>query len=145
MTIKWNWATGITLVYIGFVVFMLGMVYMCTQQHFDLVSADYYEQELKFQQVIDGKENEHLLEKATVVTMDNGQVTVVIPMDKIDGEGSITFYRPDNAKYDLTIPLKGESSIAVPLKNLQSGLYKVKSVWQHQGQPYYNEQSLFVP
>ncbi len=145
MTIKWNWGTGIALVYIGFVVFMLGMVYMCTQQDYDLVSSDYYEQELKFQKVIDGKENENLLGKATTVTLDATQVTVVIPMEKVDAEGSVTFYRPDNAKFDLTVPLLGKSSVTVPVEKLQSGLYKVKSAWQHNGKPYYNEQSLFVP
>jgi hypothetical protein len=145
MTIKWNWGTGIALVYIGFVVFMLGMVYLCTQQDFDLVSSDYYEQELKFQKVIDGQENENLLGKATTVTVDDRQVTVVIPMEAIDGEGSVTFYRPDNAKYDISFPLNGKNSITVPVEKLHSGLYKVKSSWQHSGQPYYNEQSLFVP
>jgi hypothetical protein len=145
MTIKWNWGTGIALVYIGFVVFMLGMVYLCIQQDFDLVTPDYYEQELKFQTVIDGQQNENSLGKATSVTMDEKQVTVLIPMESIDGEGSITFYRPDNAKFDLTIQLNGENTVSVPLKKLQSGLYKVKSKWQHKGQPYYNEQSLYVP
>jgi hypothetical protein len=145
MTFKWNWGTGIIFVYSGFVVFMLGMVYLCTRQHFDLVTPDYYEQELKFQQVIDGRQNENLLGKATSVVVGESDVTVTIPMDKIDGEGSITFYRPDNAKYDLAIPLNGNNSVSVPLNKLKEGIYKVKASWQHEGKPYYNEQTLYVP
>ncbi len=145
MTIKWNWGTGIALVYIGFVVFMLGMVYLCTQQHFDLVTPDYYEQELKFQTVIDGQQNENALGKATIINMDEKVVTVTIPMESIDGEGTITFYKPDNAKFDLSFPLNGKNAITVPIDKLGSGLYKVKSSWLHKGQPYYNEQTLFVP
>lgn len=144
MGIKWNWGTGIALVNIGLVAAMLGLVYLCIKQDFDLVSDDYYEQELKFQQVIDGRENEKLLGKSTTVTIDDRQVTVIIPMENFDGEGTVTFYRPDNSKFDLAVPLNGNNSVIVPLDKLKNGLYKVKSSWQNAGKPYYNEQTLYV-
>lgn len=145
MSIKWNWGTGITLVYIGFVVFMLGMVYLCTRQNVDLVTADYYAEELKFQQVIDGKNNEHLLDKATAVVMGTNEVTVTLPMDKIDEGGTVLFYKPDNSTYDFTVALNGNTEITVPRERLMTGMYKVKATWQHEGKPYFNEQALYVP
>ena len=145
MTFKWNWGTGIIFVYSGFVVFMLGMVYLCTRQHFDLVTPDYYEQELKFQQVIDGQQNEKLLGKATKVVVGENDVTVTIPMERFDGEGSVMFYRPDNAKFDVIIPFNTGNSVTLPLDKLKEGIYKVKSSWKHEGKPYYNEQTLYVP
>jgi nitrogen fixation protein FixH len=145
MTFKWNWGTGLIFVYSGFVVFMLGMVYLCTQQHFDLVTPNYYEEELKFQQVIDGKQNEQLLGKATTVVVDKDAVTVKLPVDTYDGEGTVTLYRPDNAKYDMVLPLNGKSSVTIPLNKLKEGIYKVKASWQNEGKPYYNEQTLYIP
>ncbi len=145
MTFKWNWGTGIILVYSSFVLFMLGMVYLCTQQHFDLVTPDYYEQELKFQQVIDGKQNEQNLGKATSVVIDKAIVTVTIPMDASDGEGKVTFYRPDNALYDVSLLLHGANSVSLPIEKLKAGMYKVKVSWKHAGKPYYSEQALIVP
>ncbi len=145
MTIKWNWGTGLILAYSGFVVFMLGMVYLCTQQHFDLVTEDYYEQELKFQQVIDGKQNEQLLAKHTAVTMESGVVTVTLPMEKSDAAGVVVFYKPDNASFDKTLALNGGNSISLPVSELKPGLYKVKAIWKSEGKPYYNEQSLYIP
>jgi hypothetical protein len=145
MTIKWNWGTGLIIAYSSFVVFMLGMVYLCTQQHFDLVTEDYYEQELKFQQVIDGKQNEQLLEKQTLVKMDLGVVTVTLPMEKSDGEGKVVFYKPDNANFDKTIALNGSNRVSIPVSELKSGMYTVKATWQSEGKPYYNEQTLFIP
>jgi len=145
MTIKWNWGTGLIIAYSSFVVFMLGMVYLCTQQHFDLVTDDYYEQELKFQQVIDGKQNENLLEKQTIIKIELGVVTVTLPMEKIEGEGKVVFYKPDNASFDKTLALNGSNSITIPVFELKSGLYKVKATWKSEGKPYYNEQSLFIP
>lgn len=145
MTFKWNWGTGIILVYSSFVLFMLGMVYLCTQQHFDLVTPDYYEQELKFQQVIDGKQNEKKLGKVTSVVIDEAIITVTIPMDAFDGEGNVTFYRPDNARYDVSLPLHGGNSVSLPIEKLKAGMYKVMVSWEHAGKPYYNEQALIVP
>jgi hypothetical protein len=144
MGFKWNWGTGIIFVYSGFVVFMLGMVFLCTRQHFDLVTSDYYEQELKYQQVIDGQNNEIALEKQTTVLMGEKLVTVTLPMDNINGEGQVLFYKPDNAKFDIIIPLEGRTEINVPLSQLAKGTYKVKASWLHDGKPYFNEQSLYV-
>jgi hypothetical protein len=144
MSIKWNWGTGIIFVYSGFVVFMLGMVYLCTLQNVDLVTADYYEEELKFQQVIDGKNNEHLLDKATVVVMGETGVTVTLPMEQIDEGGTVMFYKPDNSKYDFTVALNGATEITVPKEKLMNGMYKVKATWRHEGKPYFNEQALYV-
>lgn len=144
MTIKWNWGTGLIIAYSGFVVFMLGMVYLCTQQHFDLVTEDYYEQELKFQQVIDGSRNEQQLEKQTAITMANGVVTVTLPMETVEN-GKVVFYKPDNSIYDKTVPLTGTNFVSVPVSQLKSGLYKVKVTWYAGGKPFFNEQSLFIP
>lgn len=144
MTIKWNWGTGLILAYGGFVVFMLGMVYLCTQQHFDLVTEDYYEQELKFQQVIDGSRNEQKLDKQTTVVMQNGVVTITLPMNDVEN-GKVFFYKPDNSKFDKTFELNGNNIIAVPVTDLKSGMYKIKVTWKSEGNPYFNEQSLFVP
>ncbi|MCU0403383.1 MAG: FixH family protein [Chitinophagaceae bacterium] len=145
MTFKWNWGTGIIFVYSGFVVFMLGMVYLCSRQHFDLVTPDYYEQELKFQEVIDGQKNEMLLGKPTTVVVSDEGVTVTLPMEGYDGEGMVTLYRPDNAKYDISLPLNGKSSVMIPMDKLKEGIYKVKASWQNEGKPFYNEQTLYVP
>jgi hypothetical protein len=145
MTFKWNWGTGIIFVYTGFVVFMLGMVYLCTRQHFDLVTKDYYEEELKYQQVIDGMNNEKALGKATAIVMGSDQVTVTLPMTTIDGEGFVIFYKPDNAKFDKKYALEGKTAVQVPLKDLAKGIYKVKASREHQGKPYYNEQSVYIP
>jgi hypothetical protein len=145
MTIKWNWGTGIILVYSGFVVFMLGMVYMCTRQHFDLVTPDYYEEELAFQQVINGKENENLLDKSTQVVVGTQSITVTLPMEKTDAGGTVIFYKPDNSKYDFSLPLNGLSELTVPIEKFQTGMYKVISKWEYEGKPYFNEQALYLP
>lgn len=144
-TIKWNWGTKIFLTYGLFVVFMLGMVYLCTQQHFDLVTPDYYAQELKYQDVIDGQQNLRALGKPVSISQTGHLVAVALPVDRIDGEGEVKFYRPDNAALDMNISLQGQTTVMVPLAKLKKGLYKVKISWMDNGKRYYDEQSFFAP
>ncbi|HSR38414.1 MAG TPA: FixH family protein [Phnomibacter sp.] len=145
MTIKWHWGTKIFLVYGLFVVFMLGMVYLCTQQHYDLVTPDYYAQELKYQEVIDGQNNLQALGKKVEINATENLVTVQLPMNVSDGKAEVRFYRPDNASLDFNMTIKDGNSIMVPAAKFKTGVYKVKSIWMHEGKRYYDEQTYFAP
>lgn len=144
MTIKWNWGTKIFLVYVGFVVFMLTMVYLCTIQHFDLVSSDYYAQELRYQEVIDGEQNLQALGKSVTISTAADAVTVTLPVSSFNGTGEVKFYRPDNAKFDVTMPMAANGTISVPRNKLAAGRYEVKTSWTNDGKPYYHQQAITV-
>lgn len=145
MTLKWNWGTGIALVYTSFVVFMLSMVYLCLQQEFDLVTPDYYEAELKYQGVIDGMNNANLLGKAMVIEIGDDAVNLSLPMDVIDAAGQVKIYRPDNASLDLTVPIALDGKLSIGREKLKTGLYKVKATWTQNDKPYFLEQPMYIP
>ena len=52
-----NWGHKITLVFIVFAIAILGMVYVASQQTNELQDENYYEKELVYQTVIDGRNN----------------------------------------------------------------------------------------
>ncbi len=52
-----GWGWRITILYSSFVVFMIGMAVMAFRQDFDLVSDDYYEEEIAYQGRIDQMTN----------------------------------------------------------------------------------------
>src|SRR5689334_10018601 len=54
---KFNWGWGILCFFCLFVGFMIFMVYMTTTVDHDLVTSDYYQQEIEFQDKIDMKNN----------------------------------------------------------------------------------------
>lgn len=143
---KWNWGTKIILVYCGFVVFMLGMVYMAVSQKFDLVTPDYYNQELKYQEVIEGKTNSNLMKEQVKIIVENGVVNVVFPsaLGSLDS-GVVLFYRPDNAAFDWSSKLGTSLNYQFDGKKLAYGNYKVKLTYIAQGKKYFDEQSLFIP
>lgn len=52
-----NWGTGITITFSLFAAGMLSLVWLCVQQPQDLVSVDYYNREIAFQQQINKTSN----------------------------------------------------------------------------------------
>ena len=44
-----NWGHRIIILYVGFVLLIGTMVYLSSRENVDLVSSDYYDQEIKFQ------------------------------------------------------------------------------------------------
>jgi hypothetical protein len=145
MTIKWNWGTKIFLAYTSFVLFMVFMVYMCSRQHYDLVSSDYYAKELKYQDIITATENTQGLSEKVIVMQKAEGVEVKLPAQEAPRhDGKIEFYRPDNARLDFTETFADVSVISADRSKFKPGMYKVKVSWMSAGKPYYDEQPLFV-
>jgi nitrogen fixation protein FixH len=139
-----NWGVRIIIMYSSFVVFMLFMVYKCTMQHYDLVSGDYYAQELKYQDVIDGKNNLVALNEKVVI-QNNGDVydiTLPAAAGKITG-GEVFFYKPNSAAGDFRVPVVS-GNVQVAKTKMAHGMYKVKITWNAGGKEYYDEQPLMV-
>ena len=58
-------------------------------------------------------------------------------------EGSVHFYRPDDAKMDRRVPITSlESEITVAL--LTPGRYTAKVMWRDSNKTYFDEQELFI-
>lgn len=139
-----NWGVRLIILYSSFVVFMLFMVYKCTRQHYDLVSGDYYEKELKYQEVIDGSNNLEALNRKVVIDNTGDTCYIRIPVNaSLDAKGEVFFYRPSNAAGDLRLQITANEA-AVPRAKLYAGLYKVKSAWTAGDKKYYDEQTLVV-
>ncbi len=145
MTIKWNWGTKIWLVYLGFVLFMTSLVVLCFQQDVNLVTPNYYAEELKFQQVIDGQQNNNALSASLTVEDGTDFITVLFPAElgRIDS-GTVTFYKPDNLKLDFSVSIKGGLFYQFKKADFGYGLYHVKVSWFTKGLRYFDEQKLFV-
>lgn len=72
---KFNWGTGITIFIVLFVVSMSAMVFKASQQNVDLVTEDYYEKELAFQDLKD--------KEALVLSHFKEQISYKIENDKL--------------------------------------------------------------
>ncbi len=141
-----NWGIRITLLYCGFVVMMLVMVFMAMHQKVDLVSVDYYEKELLFQDKINGMKNTLELKGAFSSETSAGSVTLHYPL-ALTGKavsGEIFFYRPSDSKKDEKFNAAPDNTGTqrFQLRNYKRGLYKLLCEIEADGKKYYYEQSL---
>ncbi|WP_298541364.1 FixH family protein [uncultured Aquimarina sp.] len=144
---KINWGTAIVLVFIGFISFILFFVIrMNTDKKFehDLVTEDYYKQELAFQQEINAEENGNALQNNIEVKKIAEGLLVAFPKDKSYTKlsGTISLYRPSNKKLDFEIPITLQSSeILVPKNQLIEGRWNITVNWEYENTSYLFKES----
>ena len=142
-----NWGNRLLLVFALFALFIGFLVYKCFNTKFDLVSKEYYKDELRYQDKIDGINNVANISDLKV-EQNNESVTVVFPQE-LKGqkaEGEVFFYCPTNEDKDKHFPLmidaEGKQSIAK--KDVLKGIYKLKVTWNIGTKKYYSEKDLKI-
>ncbi len=146
---KLRWGNRIAILYIGFVATIILMVIVSMNQKIELVSDDYYEQELAFQNKINEANNANALsEKIDHQFTDNGIVFQFPSQFKNQlVTGDILFFRPSDATKDYKQLLKLDTTgkCFVNSKMLSKGMYKVKINWSANNTNYFTEQIIVVP
>ena len=143
-----NWGTKIAIFYLSFVAGMMYLVVRSSQQSIDLVSEDYYADELQYQQRIDQTKRTAALSAPPEIVLEHDVITVKLPAE-FNGKtvnGKILLYCPSSASDDQQIGFstrEGIARLSVPEKN--SGYHEVQVSWEAAGERYFAAQKLFIP
>lgn len=139
---KFNWGTGIVLAFIGFISFILYFVIaMSTNKKIesDLVTENYYGQELQFEsELIKQRNAQALKQNISWKHMPEGLV-ISFPsdMDPADITGTVFLYRPSNKQLDFESSISlSENNLLIPDKRLLDGRWNIKVDWEYQGNTY---------
>ena len=145
---KLHWGTGIAIAFVLFAAGILTMVIISMNREVDLVSDDYYLQELRHQDQIENTKRSNVLAEQPSIGVSASAVTVKLPgaFSASSAAGTITFYRPADRKKDFILPLRLDSSSSqiVHTASLQKGLWRVKVRWTQQNQTYYHEEPIMI-
>ncbi len=119
------------------------MVSLSISQKVDLVSKDYYEQELQFQNKINLMDRTRLLSEQLSWQVQNDELVLDFP-DQFKGQqtsGKVFFFRPSDAVLDKNFELQTDTlnTKSKSIKKLKSGLYKIQINWEVENIQYYNE------
>jgi len=146
MTIrKISWGTRIAILYGGFVVLIVMLVWGSMRQHFDLVSKDYYEQELKYQEVIDAHKNQAALSAPVAFRAAPERIVLLFPAECAEQgiSGTVSFYAPVDGRWDRTVNVETRhSAFVIPRGQLHPTKYIMKISWTSGGKKYYQESDL---
>lgn len=145
---KINWGLKLAIVYLSFMAGILTLVFKAKGQKVDLVTQDYYKQELAFSQKLEATRNATGLPTPVVIEYLEGQVNVSFPAECLQSNmtGQITLYCPSDASRDRSVVIgpnqDGLQSIMV--NDLPNGLYLAKVDWKMNDLQYYTEKAIDI-
>lgn len=140
-----HWGQGIA-IFIGlFIVALIAFVMFTLRHPTDLVTADYYDQGVGYQDRIDSTRRAAQLGKPDLISQD--QRTVVVRLPHSDAKGRIHLYRPSDKSLDRDIPLAVDAAgvQVVDLADARSGLWRASVEWAAGGVTYYAETTVVLP
>lgn len=127
-----NWGKGIAIVMIAFIGFIGSMVYYAFTRNADLVREDYYESELIYDQTKTEKANYLSLNTPIYIEKNETGVNFIFPesVETATG-GKISFYRPDQKKFDREFDLNPNPDRIQSLaySHFKEGYYDVSVRW----------------
>jgi len=147
---KFNWGTGIVIVIICFMTFILQYVLRVqfnTEYNNELVTENYYQKESE----IDGNriktENALALGKELRFEKSTEGLKIYFPANIQPNlvKGTISLYRPSNQVLDQTIPLELSSNyLLIPKSRLVGGRWDITLDYTYEGKGYLKQETLVM-
>ncbi|WP_298496863.1 FixH family protein [uncultured Algibacter sp.] len=145
---KFNWGTGIVLAFIGFISFIMYFIITMNvndKYDHDLVSDDYYADELQYQNDINKLENTKDLSTNISYEKTTNGLIIKFPkgLDYKNIKGKLFLYRPSNKQLDFETAISlSNLNLLIPDKRLVDGRWNIKIDWQYNGKNYLFKESI---
>ena len=144
-----NWGNKLLITFVVFGGGMFYLVYRSVTTNFELVDKDYYKNELRYQDVIDGVKRANALSDVVKLTPTVKGLELQLPAEMKDQKvaGTVHFYCAYDALKDRKFELNTDATGLQVLnaKLIASGNYTVKINWNAGGEEYYTEKSISLP
>jgi len=143
MTIGWGWK--IMLLYAGFVAMIIALVVASSHQKVDLVSKDYYNDEIAYQKVLDASKNQAGLAGSLAIHANEREIIIEFPSEFSTKSltGNVTLYSASHQEWDKNFPISTSNGVlSIPRKRLERSVYTIKVAYTVGGKNYYSESEL---
>lgn len=141
------WPIAIVSFFAVFITFIAVFIGFASRQRMDLVRANYYEDEILYQEQIDRLKRTQPIRSEVMIAYDSAQecFKVTLPVSS-SVAGRLHLYRPSNATLDreFELAVKPDGTQQIKVKNLSAGLWKVRLNWKANDQEYYFDQSVVI-
>ena len=142
-----SWGYKILIVYIVFVLGISFLVYRSSVQNEDLVTENYYEKELKYQDRIDTEKRTAQLAQPVVIEQQHENFVIRFPKEFLGKKvtGDITLYCPSDQRKDkkqnFELP---DTSTPVLFETDNKGMNILQISWECDGKTYYYEKRVII-
>ncbi len=133
----------IVVAFVFFAGFIGTLVTVCIKQDVNLVSKDYYKEELAYQDQIVRISNTRSLEEKPLIQITEGNVIEVkFSGDAAVSRGTLKLFCPSDPAMDREfnlVPL-ANGSRKVEVSSLKKGMYRAKIYWENDRKQFYHEE-----
>lgn len=140
-----NWFHYILITLALFISLMVYFAVRSTQTKLDLVSVNYYEEELKFQDKINKINNTQLWDDSIkTVLQENNKLLISFPSNMKVSSGSMRMYCPQDKSKDKAIDLVLDTNNTMLLDvNDCRGFYRIEIDWENDGKQYLTQRKIY--
>ena len=141
------WPYAVVICMVLFMAYIASFVYKAMNRDVNLVSQNYYEQEINYQDPIEKVRRTQALGDV-MLKYNSEEKTILLQMPATYKEllltGTITLFRPSNDKLDMQIPLQlgRDQSQLVDVSDLENGLWKVRVYFSAADETYFSEKTI---
>ncbi|WP_254411511.1 FixH family protein [Dyadobacter diqingensis] len=144
---KLNWGAGIAILYTGFVAMILVLVGMSASQKIDLVTDQYYAEELRFQDKINKTERAKKLAEPLRWEVNENGIAIhypkIFPAKNISG--NVKLYCPSDNKKDLVFSVRTEDHTQlIASSQIPDGRYYLQIDWKNGTETYWDEDLIVI-
>lgn len=143
-----GWGHRITFVYLLFVSGILFLVFQSSRQRVDLVTDEYYEEEIRYQQRIDESARADALSEKPRLQLAGNGLSVRLPAEFEGKEVAVKahLYCPADSRNDVRLEtVASRRDIRMEWTGERKGMHILKINWSSEGVSYYSEENLFIP
>ena len=138
-----NWGNRIVLAFVCFAAFIGYMVTRAFQEDFDLVTEDYYAQEIQYEKKMVKLANTGRTGRVIEISQGTKHLELRFPDEA--AAGTIQFYHPSRALFDKTYEIQlDDGSQIIDKSDLIAGHYRVNIAWNVQGKEFLQESKIFI-
>jgi hypothetical protein len=136
-----NWGHGLMIALGCFILFILFLIFVFPmgKQNADMISNNYYEEELQYQDIIDAKNNAAKLEQTPTYKATSEGILITFPETiKVD-ENIVNFvlFRTEDSNLDVKKEVTLQHNLfLIPAKVISKGSYTLKLKWKENKKSY---------
>lgn len=138
---KLHWGHGLAIALGCFIIFILFLIFIFPigKQNADMISNNYYEEELEYQKIIDAKDNAAKLEQLPAYKATSEGMLITFPESIKTDENKVNFilFRTDDSNLDVKKEIVLQHNLfLIPKKVISKGSYTLKLKWTQNKKPY---------
>ncbi len=138
-----NWGKGIAIALGTFVTFIIVLATILMSQKVDLVSEDYYQKEMAYEEEIVQLQNAYKIEEKLELSQTDDFLIVKIPEGPYS-DLKMSLQRPNNDQLDLSFDIAGTRTFMVEKNKLELGRYNVAFEFNYEDAPCQQRANIFI-